>query len=98
MMILSRILCNLPPLFVMMCHCRSQHELKASGAPALVSAMQSPFPLPPFPHFHLPPIFELTSGQHYGQARYFPLLSHPFPLPNPILYLGIPCALVKLME
>jgi hypothetical protein len=25
-------------------------------------------------------------------------LSHPFPLPNPILYLGIPCALVKLME
>jgi hypothetical protein len=28
----------------------------------------------------------------------FPQLSHPFPFPNPILYLGIPCALVKLME
>ena len=28
----------------------------------------------------------------------FPQLSHPFPLPNPILFLGIPCALVKLME
>jgi hypothetical protein len=27
-----------------------------------------------------------------------PQLSHPFSLPNPILYLGIPCALVKLME
>jgi hypothetical protein len=27
-----------------------------------------------------------------------PQLSHPFPLPNPILYFGIPCALVKLME
>ena len=26
-----------------------------------------------------------------------PQLSHPFPTPNPILYLGIPCAPVKLM-
>jgi hypothetical protein len=24
-------------------------------------------------------------------------LSHAFPLPNPIMYVGIPCALVKLM-
>ena len=28
----------------------------------------------------------------------FHKLSHPFPLPSPVLYLGIPCALVKLME
>ncbi len=28
----------------------------------------------------------------------FTQLSHPFPLPNPILHLGIPWALVKLME
>jgi hypothetical protein len=28
----------------------------------------------------------------------FPQLSHHFPLPNTILYLGVPCALVKLME
>jgi hypothetical protein len=28
----------------------------------------------------------------------FPQLYHPFPLSNPILFLGIPCALVKLMD
>jgi hypothetical protein len=32
-----------------------------------------PFPLPPcLPSLHLPPIFELTSGQHNGQAWLFP--------------------------
>jgi hypothetical protein len=33
-----------------------------------------------------------------GPEREKAQLSHPFPLPNPILCFGIPCAHVKLME
>ena len=45
----------------------------------MVCAAQAPSPppllfpsLPAFPHSRLPPIFELTSGQHNGQAWLFP--------------------------